>query len=203
MVLAFGSTGGCPNHGSAAPALSPKVRSAADLNLIGAAAHGSCASQHRQGTMGYVTTTSAVPALVSLGYEGRSAQELVDQLVRNQVTTLVDVRLTPLSRKPGLSKQKLSAALSAVGIDYVHLRHLGNPKDNRDGFRSGDGASRARFHDVLRSPDGLAALRHVVDLIDGGTVALLCFERDHQICHRDVVLSEVRESRPHTQVVHL
>ncbi|PPJ18215.1 hypothetical protein C5E45_10195 [Nocardia nova] len=38
------------------------------------------------------------------------------------VATVVDVRLTPISRKPGLSKTKLSAALAEAGIRYVHLR---------------------------------------------------------------------------------
>jgi hypothetical protein len=32
------------------------------------------------------------------------------------------VRLTPVSRKPGLSKTKLSEALAAVDIGYVHHR---------------------------------------------------------------------------------
>lgn len=58
---------------------------------------------------------------------------------------LVDVRLTPLSRKPRLSKTKLAAALADVGIEYVHHRALGNPKDNRAGFREGQPASRARY----------------------------------------------------------
>ncbi|MDR1430587.1 MAG: DUF488 domain-containing protein, partial [Propionibacteriaceae bacterium] len=51
---------------------------------------------------------------------------------------LVDVRQTPISRKRGLSKTALGAALSEAGIDYIHLRELGNPRDNRDGYRQGD-----------------------------------------------------------------
>ncbi|HEX3811727.1 MAG TPA: DUF488 domain-containing protein [Mycobacteriales bacterium] len=54
--------------------------------------------------------------LVSLGYEGRGIDVLVSQLVEESVTVLVDVRLTPLSRKPGFSKRRLAEALSATGI---------------------------------------------------------------------------------------
>jgi uncharacterized protein (DUF488 family) len=67
------------------------------------------------------------------------------------VRVLVDVRLTPLSRKPGLSKTKLSEALAAVGIKYVHHRALGNRRDNRAGFRAGEPDSRARYREVLDS----------------------------------------------------
>lgn len=81
---------------------------------------------------------------MSLGYQGRDAAELIDQLLQADVSTLVDVRLTPLSRKPGLSKRRLAEALNAAGIQYAHLPHLGSPKDNRETFRGGDPGSRAR-----------------------------------------------------------
>jgi len=75
--------------------------------------------------------------LVSVGYEGRTSEELLNTLVELGVTTLVDVRLTPLSRKPGLSKTRLSASSDAAGVRYIHLSALGNPKNNRDPFREG------------------------------------------------------------------
>lgn len=70
--------------------------------------------------------------LVTVGYEGRTAGELVVTLAEAGVDVLVDVRLTPLSRKPGLSKRQLADALAAAGVEYVHLPALGNPKDNRE-----------------------------------------------------------------------
>src|SRR5437773_2633547 len=88
--------------------------------------------------------------LVSLGYEGRTAEQLVSELQSESVTVLVDVRLTPLSRKPGLSKRRLAALLADAGIRYVHLGALGNPKDNREAFRTGDRSSRSRFRDLLK-----------------------------------------------------
>ncbi|SEM69999.1 DUF488 domain-containing protein [Nonomuraea pusilla] len=47
---------------------------------------------------------------------------------------LVDVRLTPISRKRGFSKTALATALAAAGIACRHMRALGNPKWNRAGF---------------------------------------------------------------------
>ncbi|MCK8675017.1 DUF488 domain-containing protein [Rhodococcus sp. HM1] len=143
------------------------------------------------------------PALVSVGYEGRTLQDLISQLKHQRVQVLVDVRLTPLSRKPGFSKTKLAQALQSAGIEYVHHRALGNPKDNRDGFRSGSEESRERFREVLGSDAAADALNHVVELLDGGIVALLCFERDHETCHRDIVVDRLRSVAPYVQVHHL
>lgn len=141
--------------------------------------------------------------LVSIGYEGKTVGDLVAQLLEQDVRVLVDVRLNPLSRKPGLSKTKLAAALRAAGIEYVHHRALGNPKDNRVGFRAGEPESLARYREVLDTADATDALAHVCELLDGGAVALLCFEHDHAECHRDIVVDRVLETRPNAAVVHV
>ncbi|WP_245921423.1 DUF488 family protein [Nocardia nova] len=132
--------------------------------------------------------------LFTVGYEGRRADELVAILTEAGVATVVDVRLTPISRKPGLSKSKLSAALSQAGIGYVHLKELGNPRDNRDGFRVGDADARDRYAHVLASPEGAEALHSVRTLMAQGPVALLCFEHDHTTCHRQMVADAVRDT---------
>ncbi|WP_063065103.1 DUF488 domain-containing protein [Nocardia violaceofusca] len=132
--------------------------------------------------------------LFTVGYEGRRADELVAILTEAGVATVVDVRLTPISRKPGLSKTKLSAALSQAGIRYVHLRELGNPRDNRDGFRVGDADARDRYASVLESPEGAEALHSVRTLMAQGPVALLCFEHDNATCHRQMVADAVQDA---------
>lgn len=141
--------------------------------------------------------------LVSIGYEGKTVDDLVARLLEQGVRVLVDVRLTPLSRKPGLSKTKLAAALRDAGIEYVHHRALGNPKDNRTGFRAGEPESLARYREVLDTADAGDALDHVCELLDGGVVALLCFEQDHAECHRNAVIDRVLKTRPKAEVVHV
>jgi uncharacterized protein (DUF488 family) len=141
--------------------------------------------------------------LISIGYEGKSVGDLVIPLLQHEVRVLVDVRLTPLSRKPGLSKTKLSEALAAVGIRYLHYRTLGNPKDNRPGFRAGEPESYARYGEVLNSEAATYALAHVSELLDGGVVALLCFEHNHAECHRGILASRLLETRPNASVVHV
>lgn len=131
--------------------------------------------------------------LVSLGYEGRTADELIQTCLAQHVSVLVDVRLTPLSRKPGLSKTRLAERLADAGIRYVHLRALGNPKDNREAFRSGDvQGGRARFKALLQTATAQEALESLACLAAQHKVAVLCFERDAEQCHRHVVTSELR-----------
>lgn len=138
---------------------------------------------------------SPTPALISVGYEGRNVHDLIDTLIEQGVKVLVDVRLTPLSRKPGLSKAALTRELASAGINYVHHKQLGNPKDNRDNFRRGLSSSRERYRSLLHEPGAMHALQHVSELLDEGVVALLCFERDHAQCHRGIVVDALAAQR--------
>lgn len=132
--------------------------------------------------------------LVSIGYEGRTSTELLDVLVDLRVTTLVDVRLTPLSRKPGLSKIRLGEAARGRGIAYVHLPALGNPRENREPFRTGHtSAGCIRFTQLLARPESVAAMDQLEAFARDGLAAVLCFEREHAQCHRQVIVDQVSE----------
>lgn len=141
------------------------------------------------------------PSVVSVGYEGSTVDELVGKLKANDVRVLVDVRLTPLSRKPGLSKRRLAVALEQAGIGYVNEPALGNPRANRAGLRAGDPHSRAKFEKILRNDDASKAIAAVVELMSGGVVALLCFERQHAECHRSIVAQKLQTQFPQLSVV--
>ena len=134
--------------------------------------------------------------MFSIGYEGRSAEDLLEALTDAGVEVLADVRLNPLSRKPGLSKKRLAETLADAGIDYVHLPALGNPKDNRDGFRRGEPAAVDRYTARFDEPAADDALDELVELARTRRVAVLCYEADHAICHRSLVLAEVQRRDP-------
>src|ERR1039458_1711404 len=93
--------------------------------------------------------------IYSIGYEGFEVDGLIEFLMSKGVSMLVDVRLNAVSRKPGWSKFSLLAALEQAGIEYRHERLLGNPKDNRDSFRLGDGSEgRKRMRAILKNGSG-------------------------------------------------
>ena len=87
-------------------------------------------TRRRSGTMpdGFMT----------IGYEGAAIEAFVDTLGAAGVRTLIDVRDAPWSRRPEYAKRALAEALAAGGIDYRHLKGLGNPKPGRDAARAGD-----------------------------------------------------------------
>lgn len=133
-------------------------------------------------------------ALTGIGYEGLDIGALVDQLECDGVSMLVDVRLTPISRKPGFSKRRLSETLAAAGIEYQHAPALGNPKWNRAGFGGTDterDAARQTFAGLLAGQDASVWLTDIARLAAERHVALLCFEADQRRCHRDVVCDGV------------
>ena len=137
--------------------------------------------------------------MIGVGYEGLSVEQLIERLKTAGVDVLVDVRLTPLSRKPGLSKRRLSEALSVAGIRYVHDRRLGNPKDNRaayaDAASPAGAAARARYRGMLGHGNGAEGVRDLASLSEQHTVAVLCFESDETHCHREQVIAAVAEAR--------
>lgn len=137
------------------------------------------------------------------GYEGQSVEDLIAYCRRLNVHTVVDVRMNAISRKKGFSKTALSTALQAAGFNYVHLRALGNPKDNRPGFAHPGSAEAETAHkrfvnEVLTSSKALEQLDACMTLVEQGNVLFLCFEQSPDCCHRHLIieaLSGLRNAR--------
>lgn len=123
------------------------------------------------------------------GYEGKSIEDLLDGLREQSIDTVVDVRLTPISRKRGFSKSRLREACASVDVEYLHLRTLGNPKDNRAGFGdlgvAGHEARERYRHEVLALDAAERDLSNLARRRDAGErLLLLCFEDYQELCHR-------------------
>lgn len=137
----------------------------------------------------------SVHAVVGLGYEGCAIDDFIADLRMREITVLADVRLTPVSRKPGFSKRALAQRLVDAGVQYLHLPELGNPKANRAGFAGDQDAwrsARARYEQLLDTSDKAhSAIRDLASLAHTDNVALLCFEADQRRCHRDILISRL------------
>jgi uncharacterized protein (DUF488 family) len=53
-------------------------------------------------------------AVLTIGYQHRTVDDVIDELRCAEVEVLVDVRLTPLTRRPGLSKADAVTRYRAV-----------------------------------------------------------------------------------------
>ena len=128
----------------------------------------------------------SAPGLLTIGYEGRSLENYLNQLFGQSVTVLCDVRRNPLSREYGFSKGTLSHACEGVGIRYEHLPELGIGSEKRQNLET-QADYDALFAEYERDslPRQKAALSRIRGWIseERERVALTCFElRPEQCC---------------------
>lgn len=126
----------------------------------------------------------------TIGYEGATMADFLATLTKAGIERVIDVRALPLSRRPGFSKSTLAASLREVGIEYVHLKALGTPKEGRDAGKKGDVATLERVYaGQLELPEAQAQAAMMRELASERPSALLCFERDPCHCHRTLLLA--------------
>lgn len=139
--------------------------------------------------------------LFTIGYEQAPARAVLDELQRAGVKLLVDVRAIASSRRPGFSKSQLAAGLDERGISYIHLRGLGTPKEGRLAARAGDMKALSKiYHAHLKTPQAREEMDELAGLVTkAGPVCILCYERDHNVCHRKFI-AEIIEEREGVKV---
>jgi uncharacterized protein (DUF488 family) len=139
------------------------------------------------------------PGLCTIGYEGLSLEAYLNRLLLGGVTVLCDVRRNPLSRKYGFSKGTLSKSCEDVGIRYEHLPELGIAGDRRRelGTQASYDALFAVYEkkDLPRQGVALAKIRGWI--ADGDRVALTCYERLPEQCHRHCVAVALEDGASH------
>lgn len=142
--------------------------------------------------------------LFTIGYEQTPFRAVLDELQKAGVKLLVDVRAVVSSRRPGFSKTQLAAGLDERGIGYIHLRGLGTPKDGRMAARSGDMKTLSKiYHAHLKTPQARADMDELDALVmQARPVCLLCYERDHAVCHRKFI-AEIIEKREGVKIENL
>lgn len=145
--------------------------------------------------------------LYTIGYEQSNIADFLATLQLAGINAVADIRDRAQSRRVGFSKSSLSAALKSAGIEYVHFKQLGDPKEGRDAARRGDFAEFRRvFAQVMASEKATTALHELEEMLNGANVCLMCYERDEKTCHRKIVADDLMRrteiSVKHLGVVH-
>lgn len=129
----------------------------------------------------------------TIGYEGITIDGYLRKLIKNDITTVVDVRKNPKSMKFDFNLKALTGFLSKVDIEYIGIPELGIPADMRvelDTFESYQILFDIYEKDLL--PKQRENVEKIVGLVDAGQkVALTCFERDYQWCHRSRIAQKL------------
>ena len=124
----------------------------------------------------------------TIGYEGADLFDFLATLKHAEVSLLVDIRELPASRRKGFSKNALRENLESVGIQYIHLRDLGDPKEGRLAARMGKfNDFRRIFYNHMNKEEAKNGIIEVLELINNYIVCLLCYERSPNNCHRSIV----------------
>ena len=129
----------------------------------------------------------------TIGYEGLRQDSFIAHLKYWKIDVVADVRDRPLSRKKGFSLTPLKDLLKEHGIEYLSCKDLGAPKELREELYST--WNYQRFFKKYKKTilNGNHSIDHIYDMIlDNRRVALLCFERNPDTCHRKVVAEKLK-----------
>jgi len=144
--------------------------------------------------------------LFTIGYEGKTLEEFINILLKNNTLLLCDVRKNAFSMKYGFSKSTLVTACENAKITYCHFPALGIESAQRKSLDTEEDY-KALFDQYKRTVlvhtvETQKELCHKIEV--AGRAALMCFEGNPAMCHRshlaDALLSIVKPDFP---LIHL
>lgn len=133
----------------------------------------------------------AAPRVFTIGHSTRSFDEVLAMLRVNEVTTLVDVRSFPSSRKyPQWNQDAIEDALPS-DIGYRWLRDLGGRRHTSAGVTSPNGAWRVKafrdYADYMATESFGAGLAELLRVANHSRPAIMCSEAVPWRCHRRLI----------------
>ena len=134
----------------------------------------------------------------SIGYEGKTIDGFLNELIQNKIALLVDVRKNAFSMKKGFSKSQLEKFLGKASIGYLHVPELGIESEKRKNLESAEDYKEL-FKDYRASlPGRKEKIVELQALGEKQRIALMCFEADKDFCHRGVLSDFLNQ-----EVVHI
>ena len=145
----------------------------------------------------------ASPAVYTAGYEGRSVDAFFNDLLKEGIHVVIDVRANPVSRKYGFSGLRLGEFCKKLGLEYRHVPNLGIPSAERAGLNGFASYQRLlnRYEQTML-PERLAEVKEVGSLMRRQPAVLVCVEKDVRCCHRSRLAKAVAKVTG-LEVVHL
>ncbi len=130
--------------------------------------------------------SKSVFTLYSIGYEGKTVEHFTNELIGEDIKVLCDVRKNALSMKYGFSKKQLKNVLENAGIKYIHMPALGIESGKRQQLNTKEDYDNLfRNYEINTIPQRDAEISELYKMfIENKRIALMCFEADHNFCHR-------------------
>ncbi|WP_018717983.1 DUF488 family protein [Arhodomonas aquaeolei] len=131
--------------------------------------------------------------LFTIGYERASLAAFIDTLAHAGVNVLVDVRLSPHSRRRVFALKHLDAGMAEHGIRYLSRPELGTPRPAQAAAKVGDMATFERlYREHLDTAAARQALAELSSLVRSEVACIMCYERDPNRCHRRLIAEMLR-----------
>ena len=143
--------------------------------------------------------------LFTIGYEGRSIDDYMNILIKNNVQVLFDVRKNPISRKYGFSKKSLQKIAENLGIKYLHIPKLGISSHLRKSLNSEVDYKKLFlfYKKTILDVQKEELIKIVAQLNYKKRIALTCFELDSSFCHRHCISSSLKQLNSGLNIKHL
>lgn len=168
-------------------AISGQLNRRRQKNARALAAFGVAVSAHGNGLHKSMREGGSI-SLFTVGYERRSGEELIAILLDAGIEYLADVRDNPISRKPDFRAGALKALCEEAGIEYGAWSDLGSTEHQRAKLRdSGDLDSFHRQFRAYAKRNLMHTIGRLARIAREKRVALMCYERAHEECHRSTV----------------
>ncbi len=125
--------------------------------------------------------------IYTIGYEGKSIDDFLNELIQNKVEYLIDVRKNPWSMKFGYKKYQLKSLTDKINIKYKNMSELGIISEKRKDLNTKKDYKKLleEYSKNLIHKDN--EINFLKKLAEKHKTALMCFEKDPEICHRRIL----------------
>lgn len=129
-----------------------------------------------------------VKKIYTIGYQGKSIDELIKILRKYNINHLVDVRSLPRSRLNDFNKEELKESLFYKSIYYKHKPELGGLID-------------IDYKEKMKTKEWKIAYNELEELAEEGKTVIMCMEKDPMKCHRRFIAEKLEEDG--FEVIHI
>ena len=133
--------------------------------------------------------------IYTIGFTKKNAETFFGFLIKENIKTLIDVRLNNVSQLAGFAKKDdLKFFLRELcSAEYVHAPELAPTKDILDAYKNGAikwDAYEDKFLDLMAKRNIEKSVRP--EMLDQG--CLLCSEHEPHMCHRRLVVEYLNKT---------
>ena len=140
--------------------------------------------------------------LFTIGYEGKDIDSFHNILITNMIDVIIDVRKNPFSMNFSFTRKKLENYLKKVDIQYIHTPELGIDGKLRDNLSTQEDYLKLfKQYKSTTLKEQKDQIEIVKKLSQKHRVALLCFEKDENMCHRGIIAEDIQHQG--VEVTHL